>query len=104
MEVKVKDGNLLIDADVSLENGVMIVTPKSSLSTSPKEWKPRIGEQYFVPYFEQDEGFYFYALDNETYEGYECEDFVKYVPCFKTKEECEDYANKLNEAIRGVQR
>lgn len=46
MEVKIKDGDMLIDATVEVENGVMLITPKAPLSK--REVKEEV-EEVFHP-------------------------------------------------------
>lgn len=65
------------------------------------KWKPKIGEKYYYPYFNIRENDFMtqyaawsgiYSEENGYSKGW----------CFKTKEECEAYCKKLNQAIEGV--
>lgn len=53
MEVKIKDGDMLIDATVEVENGVMLITPKAPLSKreEKEKWTPKDGERFYYPSF-----------------------------------------------------
>ena len=66
------------------------------------KWKPKLGERYYTPYFDISPSQSFVygiigwcdnQIDHELYEkGW----------CFKTKEECQSFCDKLNQAIKSV--
>ena len=65
------------------------------------KWKPYIGDIYYFPMFK---------YHNHLFESYDCiwmdlqfdKDIYKNGWCFKTKEECEAYCERLNKAIMEV--
>lgn len=64
-------------------------------------WSPNVGDTYFRPDFNRCmficyEGKYRY--DTKQY----IKDFVEKGWCFKTKEECQEFCNRLNDAINSV--
>ena len=95
MEVKIKDQDKLIDATLEVVDGVMIVSSKDA------PFVPRIGEKYFTPVFRYmpirfvPEEFTW----NETCEDYK--DKNKRWE-FRTKEECQAFCEKLNQAIGSI--
>lgn len=66
------------------------------------KWKPKLGERYYTPYFDISPSQSFVygiigwcdnQIDHELYEkGW----------CFKTKEECQEFCNRLNDTINSV--
>jgi hypothetical protein len=63
------------------------------------KWKPGIGEKYYYPDFSEfNSSPYSYIWDNdETDEGIYARGW-----CFKTQEECQEFCNRLNDAINSV--
>ena len=69
-----------------------------------RRWKPKSGEKYYVPYFSVTSVMRFSSSstswdDVGTDESYYEKDLV-----FQTKEECDAFCQKLNEAIQNVKR
>ena len=63
------------------------------------KWKPKDGEKYFLPHCDVS-GFYVRSFE---WEGTRVED--KYYEkgwCFKAEQECQEFCNRLNEAINSV--
>lgn len=65
------------------------------------KWSPKIGDIYFRPNF--------YRCMFMCYEGKCRYDTMRYIKdcvekgwCFKTKEECQEFCDKLNQAIKGI--
>lgn len=63
------------------------------------KWKPKVGEICFVPYLDFPE----FITKQWLWEinGYSTEYYNKGW-CFKTKEECQEFCNRLNDAINSV--
>lgn len=104
MEVKIKDGDMLIDATVEVANDVMLIIPKAPLSKKVEgKWTPKIGELFYYPEYAdvvtlfQPESFkltaqYDINKDREYLKGW----------VFKTWEECWAFCDKLNKALNTV--
>lgn len=61
------------------------------------KWEPRIGEKYYYPYSDWNcDVFKVRCRFNLNYED------VKAGWCFKTEEECQDFCNRLNQAINNI--
>lgn len=63
------------------------------------KWKPGIGEKYYYPYlseFNSSTGSF--TWDNDKTD----EDIYARSWCFKTKKECQEFCNRLNDAINSV--
>lgn len=109
MEVKVKDGDMLIDATVEVVDGVMLITPKAPLSKKEEEkWTPKHNDEFFMPYCffgEQTKTVFTatsYRYDSDTYKDIKEWGEYKRGWVFKTKEECQSLCDKLNAAIAYV--
>lgn len=103
MEVKIKDGDMLIDATVEVENGVMLITPKAPLSKREVKWTPKDGERFYYPSFS---GGKFYArvgIENKIMPVTEWEEYEKGW-IFRKAEECRPLCDKMNAAILIVTR
>ena len=95
MEIKIKDQDKLIDATLEVVDGVMIVSSKDA------PFVPRIGDKYFTPAFR------YMSIEfvpeeftwNETCES--CKNKNKRWE-FRTEEECQQFCNKLNQAINSI--
>lgn len=184
MEVKIKDGNGYVEADWTIENGVMVVSPKvekfepkdgdvvflsgpwdyvfvykdaltveayyyvaislddlalhlpdgshigyiDTLRPATEEekqklfdklaeeghewdaekkellklkWKPIVGERFYYP-ANQDHFFKTYHHAHSTQESLELDKDIKRGWCFKTREECQEFCDRLNKAINSV--
>jgi hypothetical protein len=95
MEVKIKQGNEMLDATIEMVDGVMVVLPKEV------KWKPRVGDTYFRPDFN--------SCMFMCYEGKCRYDTMRYIKdcvekgwVFRTKEECQEFCKRLNDAISQV--
>lgn len=64
------------------------------------KWKPKIGETYFAPVFTYTDTFYtkLYVWEDVSWDT----NLYNKGWCFKTKEECEAFVKRLNQAIEGV--
>ena len=108
MEVKVKDGDMLIDATVEVANGVMLITPKAPLSKKEEKWIPKDGDEYFMPcYFFAEVAKAGFNSASFRYDSVLYKDIKKWNEykrgwIFKTKEECQSLCDKLNAAIATV--
>ena len=93
MEVKIKQGTEMLDATIEMIDGVMVVSPKEV------KFKPKYGDDYYTPIFDNTYFVPFHcswtesALGNARYEK---------GLCFKTREECEEFCNRLNDVINSV--
>ena len=103
MEVKIKDGDMLIDATVEVENGVMLIIPKAPLSKKEKKekWTPKNGERFYYPTFMGKRFYSDTAIESEIMSVTKWGEY-KRGWVFKTKEECQLICDKLNAAIAYV--
>jgi hypothetical protein len=65
------------------------------------KWKPRVGERFYYP-ANQDHSFKTYHHAHSTQESLELDKDIKRGWCFKTREECKEFCDRLNEAINSV--
>lgn len=103
MEVKIKDGDMLIDATVEVENGVMLINPKAPLSKreEKEKWTPKDGERFYYPSFLGGRFYPDTAIEGETIPVIKWGEYKKgWV--FKTRKECQSICDKLNVAINTV--
>ena len=103
MEVKIKDGDILIDATVEVENGVMLITPKAPLSKreEKEKWTPKDGDRFYYPSFLGKRFYPVTAMENEIIPVIKWGEYKKGW-IFKTREECQLICDKLNAAIAYV--
>ena len=93
MEVKIKRGSEMLDATIKMVDGVMVVSPNEV------KFKPKYGDDYYTPIFDNTYFKPFHcswtesALGNARYEK---------GLCFKTEKECQEFCNRLNQAIEGI--
>lgn len=107
MEVKVKDGDMLIDATVEVENGVMLITPKAPLSKRGKKekWAPKDGDfvttemgiQVFInkEYLGHNRGYAYFGLNRIS--GEKFNNGVWAYSRYATEEEKKLFLDKLAE-------
>lgn len=94
MEVKIKDQDKLLDATIEMVDGVMVVSPKIM------EWKPKHGEPIFYPSFFVTQ---FFVSKSSIWENTINENtWLHNGWLFKTEKECQEFCNRLNEAISQV--
>ena len=66
------------------------------------KWKPKEGETYWAAYFNNGATFKFDCYSGTYFSLASCGLDLDGIPCFKTKEECQEFCNRLNQAIEGV--
>lgn len=93
MEVKIKQGKEMIDATIDMVDGVMVVSPKEV------KWKPKVEEDYYTPSFT---GFEFNPYRNVWEEDSTDDELYNKDWVFKTEQECQEFCNRLNDAINQV--
>lgn len=93
MEVKIKQGNEMLDATIEMVDGVMVVSPKEV------KFEPKYGDDYYTPIFNNTYFKPFHCSWTESALGK-----ARYEKgwCFKTEKECQEFCNRLNQAIEGV--
>lgn len=94
MEVKIKNNEKLIDATIEMVDGIMVVSPKEV------RWEPKlIGEVFHFPIFIDVLG----RFDTD----YQHNDNTR-IPsvergwCFRTKQECQEFCDRLNKALENI--
>lgn len=93
MQIKIKDQDQLIDATIEVVDGVMIVSPKD------EKWIPKLNETIFVPHLEFAEFITKQWLwEINEYSSYHYDKGW----VFPTKEECQSFCDKLNQAINQI--
>lgn len=93
MEVKIKDQDKLIDATIEMVDGVMVVSPKK------ERYEPSYGDEYFYPFFDV----FTFVCNNDNWER-ETFDFTMLDMgwVFQTRAECQQFCDKLNQAINSI--
>ena len=93
MEVKIKQGSEMLDATIEMVDGVMVVSPKEV------KFKPKYGDDYYTPTFNNTYFVPFHCSWTESASGN-----ARYEKglCFKTEKECQEFCNRLNNAINSV--
>ena len=66
-----------------------------------KRWKPNENEEYYFPYYDGAPQLFKYLCDSWNDCSIDRERF-SLGWCFRTEEECQEFCNKLNEAIKSV--
>ena len=66
------------------------------------KWKPKAGETYWVVQFQDEAVFKFDIFSGIYTPFFNCGLDLDKIPCFKTEEECQDFCNRLNDAINQV--
>lgn len=95
MEVKIKDGNGCVDADWTIEDGVMVVSPKGK----NLKWKPNLKERYYCPIL----GSVTFDIQSHWWADDDIDrKFLGKGWVFSTEKECKAFCNRLNEAINQV--
>lgn len=93
MDVKIKQGNEMLDATIEMVEGVMVVSPKEV------KWKPDMYDPYYSPFYDTCK----FIPMGTNWNGRN-KDNIRYNKglCFKTEEECQEFCNRLNQAIEGI--
>lgn len=95
MEVKINNNGEMLDATIEMVDDVMVVSPKEV------KWKPKFGDTYFRPNFNTCMFICYngiYRYDTMRY----IKDFVDKGWVFRTKKECQEFCNRLNDAINSI--
>ena len=65
------------------------------------KWKPKYKEHYFAPFFSNID--FLFSTCSHIYTGHFSDDLtLKQTSVFKTEEECQEFCNRLNDAINSV--
>lgn len=67
------------------------------------KWKPKEGEDVFIPKFIIENGFGFYFEPQKQTMRNELQIYLNKGMCFKTKEECKSFCGELNRVINSVE-
>ena len=87
MEVKIKQGNEMLDATIEMVDGVMVVSPKE-------------GEEIWLPLYYASPS-EFGPIKSLLNKGRD-KAILDKGWCFKTEEECQAFCDRLNEVVNSV--